>query len=175
MSIQWVKVSTKWPPFMAQCGKSFVTLQKGQEKVKVKTTGLVHNVIILANCWNHDQMSMSNGSISYGVHKVTPIHCTMWEKFLCTTSASQLTVEIMIDGQRKTVQWVMGSTKLSVSEAQTVSITRSPPAYAGGQNITYHWIFVNLPYHDSWQIVSICLSCKLTKYNLWMCIQQNND
>ena len=28
----------------------FVTLQKGQEKVKVKTTGLVHNFIIPVNC-----------------------------------------------------------------------------------------------------------------------------
>ena len=27
-----------------------VTLQKGQEKVKVKTTGLVHNFIIPAKC-----------------------------------------------------------------------------------------------------------------------------
>ena len=52
--LKWVMVSTKWPTFMAQCAnkfKVFVTLQKGQEKVKVKTTGLVHNFIILANCW----------------------------------------------------------------------------------------------------------------------------
>ena len=28
---------------------------------------------------------MSNGSMSYGVHKVTPVHGTMWEKakFFC--------------------------------------------------------------------------------------------
>ena len=43
--------------------KVFVALQKGEEKVK--TTGLVHNFIILANCLNHDQRSMSNGSMSY--------------------------------------------------------------------------------------------------------------
>ena len=51
-----------------------VTLQKGQETVKIKTTGLVHNFIILANCWNHDRRPMSNGSMSYGVHKVNPLH-----------------------------------------------------------------------------------------------------
>ena len=48
---------------------TFVTLQNGQEKVKVNTTGIVHNFIILANCWNHDRRSKSNGSMSYGVHK----------------------------------------------------------------------------------------------------------
>ena len=47
-----------------------ITLQTGQEKVKVKTTGLVHDIIILDNCCNHDQWSMS---MSYDVHKVTPI------------------------------------------------------------------------------------------------------
>ena len=60
--------------------KFFVTLETGQEKVKVKTTGIVHNFIILANCWNHDRRSMSNGSMSYNVHKVTPVHDTMWER-----------------------------------------------------------------------------------------------
>ena len=61
---------------MVQCGKIqsfFVTLQNGQEKVKVKTTSLVHNFIILTNGWNHDRRSMSNGSMSYCVHKVIPI------------------------------------------------------------------------------------------------------
>ena len=29
----------------------FVTFQKGQRKVKVKTIGLVHNYIILGNSW----------------------------------------------------------------------------------------------------------------------------
>ena len=63
---------------------------------------------------------MSNGSMSYGVHKVTPVHGTMCEKclafvnlakrsrskqqVLCTTSSSQLTVETMIEGQSQTVQ-----------------------------------------------------------------------
>ena len=99
--------------------KIFVTLQNGQEKVKVKATSLVHNFSLLANCWNHDRRSMSNGSMSYGVHEVTPIHDTMWEnsKFLwpckkakkkrlrskqqglCITSSSQLTDETMIEGQ----------------------------------------------------------------------------
>ena len=60
-----LQIVTMWRKF-------FVTLQKGQRKVKVKTTGLVHNFIILANCWNHERMSMSNGSMSYGVHKVAP-------------------------------------------------------------------------------------------------------
>ena len=46
-----------------------MTLQKYQEMIKVKTTGLVRNFIIPANCWNHDWMSKSNGSMSYGVHK----------------------------------------------------------------------------------------------------------
>ena len=40
--------------------------------------GFVHNFIILANCWNNDRMSMLKGSMSYGVHKVTPVHVTMW-------------------------------------------------------------------------------------------------
>ena len=48
------------------------------KKVKVKTTGLVI-LIILANCWNHNQRSMSNGSPSYGVHNVTHFHGKMWE------------------------------------------------------------------------------------------------
>ena len=40
------------PPFMVQCGKIqfFETLQKGQRKVHVKTIGLVHNFLTLANC-----------------------------------------------------------------------------------------------------------------------------
>ena len=37
--------STIWTFF-----KIFVNLQNGQEKVKVKTTSLVHNFSILANC-----------------------------------------------------------------------------------------------------------------------------
>ena len=63
--VQWVVVSTEWPPFMVQWknDKIFVTLQK------VKTTSLVDNFSILVNCWNHDQRSMSKGSISFGVHK----------------------------------------------------------------------------------------------------------
>ena len=80
-------VSTKLPPIfgaMWENSKFFVTLQKGQEKVMVKTTDLVHNFFILANCWNHDQMSMSNGSMSYGVHKVTPVHGTIWRKKIVT-------------------------------------------------------------------------------------------
>ena len=32
-----------------------ISKDKGQRKVKVKTIGLVHNFIILANCWNHDR------------------------------------------------------------------------------------------------------------------------
>ena len=52
-----------------------MTLQKCQEKVKIKTTGLVRNFIIPANCWNHDWRSKSNGSMSYGVHeKVSDAH-----------------------------------------------------------------------------------------------------
>ena len=35
---------------MCEKFKVFVTLQKGKEKVKVKTTGLVRNFIIPANC-----------------------------------------------------------------------------------------------------------------------------
>ena len=61
-------VSTKWPPFMVQYGK-IIRLLWPCKKVKVKTTGLVHNVIIPTNCWNHDWRSKSNGSMSYGVHK----------------------------------------------------------------------------------------------------------
>ena len=59
----------------------FVALKKGQEKVKI--TGIVHNFIILANCWNHDGRSMR-----YGVHKVHTVHGTMWEnyKFFADTS-----------------------------------------------------------------------------------------
>ena len=64
---------------MWENSKFSVTLQNGQEKVKVKTTSPVHNFIILANCWNHNRWSMSNGSMSCGVHKVTPVHGTMWE------------------------------------------------------------------------------------------------
>ena len=56
-----------------------MTFKKGQEKVKVKTTGLAHNFIIIANSWNNDQRSMSNGSMNYGVYIVTPINGTMWE------------------------------------------------------------------------------------------------
>ena len=43
-AVQWVMGSTKWPPFMVQCVKVFVTLQKGQERVKVKTTGLYNKL-----------------------------------------------------------------------------------------------------------------------------------
>ena len=42
------------------------------QKVSVKTTGLVHNFIILVNCWNYDQRLTIRGSISSGVHKVAP-------------------------------------------------------------------------------------------------------
>ena len=58
--------------FMVQCAKHYKNLcdhAKGQEKIK--TTILVHNFIIPANCWNHDRRSMLNGLISYSVHKVT--------------------------------------------------------------------------------------------------------
>ena len=66
---------------------------------------------------------MSNGSISYGVHKVTPVHGAMckfsvfvtlqngqkmsWSKqqVLCTTLSSQLTVETMIEGQSQTMSY----------------------------------------------------------------------
>ena len=65
-------VSTKWLQFMVHVQKVFVTLRKGQEMVKGKTTGLVHNFIIPANCWNHDWRSKSNSLLSYGVHKVNP-------------------------------------------------------------------------------------------------------
>ena len=34
--------------------KFFVNLHKDQVKVNVKTTGLVHNFIILANFWTYD-------------------------------------------------------------------------------------------------------------------------
>ena len=57
------------PVHGTMCEEVFVTLQKGQEKVKVKTTGLVHNFIIPANFWNHDWRSKWNGLMSYGVHK----------------------------------------------------------------------------------------------------------
>ena len=102
-----------------------MTLQKGQRKIKVKTIGIVHNFIILANCWNHDRRSMWNSSMSYGVHKVTPVHGT---SFLCPckkVKKSQgqnnrffvhnfiilLTVETMFEGQSQKVEWVMVSTK----------------------------------------------------------------
>ena len=44
---------------------------KKVKEVKVRTLDLVHNYIILANCWNHDRRSMLNGWI----HKVAPSHC----------------------------------------------------------------------------------------------------
>ena len=50
--------------------------KKRQENVQIKTTGLAHNFIIPANCWNPDWGWKSNGSMSYGVHKVTPMHGT---------------------------------------------------------------------------------------------------
>ena len=53
-----------------------MTFEKSHRKVKIKTTGLAHNFIILGNCWNHDRRSMSNGSMSYG----DPVYGTMWEK-----------------------------------------------------------------------------------------------
>ena len=86
-TVQWVMVSTKWSPFMVQCAqnsKFFVTLPKGQGKVKVKISGLVHNFIIPANCWNHDWRSKSNDLMSYGVHKkVFRTHRRMdWRKVL---------------------------------------------------------------------------------------------
>ena len=122
-----------------------VTLQKRQGKVKVKTTNLMHNFIIPANCWNHDWRSKSNGSMGYRVHKVTPVHGTMcknskfsWpgnkvkkrskakQQLLCATSSSKLTVETMIEGKRQTVRWAMGSTKsFGRTHRRTVGITRS--------------------------------------------------
>ena len=48
---------------------NYCDLSKHGRNVKVKAIGIVHNYIMLANCWNHDQMSMSNVSMSYGVHK----------------------------------------------------------------------------------------------------------
>ena len=67
--------------------------------------------------------SKKQNNFKYGVHKVTPVHCTMWEKkmfvtfqkdkkkgqgqnlqVLCTTSSSWLTVETMMEGQCQTVQ-----------------------------------------------------------------------
>ena len=39
--------------------KFFVTYQKGLEKVKIKSTGFVHNFIILSNCWSLDRRSKS--------------------------------------------------------------------------------------------------------------------
>ena len=50
-------------------------LSKHQRNVKVKAIGPVHNYIILANCWNHDQRPLSNG---YDVHKLTSVHGQMW-------------------------------------------------------------------------------------------------
>ena len=90
--------------------KVFMTLQIGQERVKVKTTGIVHNFIILSNYWNHDQRSKSNGSMSYGSITKWPafmVQCAKKYKFLwpckkikkgsrskqqvlCTTSSSYL-------------------------------------------------------------------------------------
>ena len=66
---------------MWEKSKFFVTLQKSQENVKVKTTGFVHKFIIPANCWNHYWRSKSNSSMSHGVHKVTPIHGTICKSF----------------------------------------------------------------------------------------------
>ena len=79
--VECVMVSTKVPCLWHNKKNNFVTLQKGQRKVKVKTIGLVHNFIILANCLNHDRRSMSNGSMSYGIHKVSPIHGTTWKNY----------------------------------------------------------------------------------------------
>ena len=67
--------------------KVFVTLQKGHGRVNVKATGLVHNFIILAKCWNHDWKSKSNGSMryhGYRVHKVNlfMIQCAKNSKFM---------------------------------------------------------------------------------------------
>ena len=59
--------------------KLFVTLQKGQEKVKVKTTGFVHNFIIMLTVETMFEgqsqkvewvMVSTKGWMSYGVHKV---------------------------------------------------------------------------------------------------------
>ena len=61
--VQWAMVSTKWPLFMVQCVKYY------KFSWNCKITGLVHNFIIPANCWNHVWRSKSNGSMSYGVHK----------------------------------------------------------------------------------------------------------
>ena len=131
---EWVLVCTKLTPFIVQCGKviCFSWPWKRLRKDKVKTTALVHNFIILANCWNHDQRSMWNGSMSYGVHKVTPppfmwpyiVEC-VWEnsKFLWPCKKVKITGLLhnfvimancwnhVIEGQYEMVQWVMVSTK----------------------------------------------------------------
>ena len=54
INLKWVPVSTKCPPVhgtMWEIYKVFVTLQKGQEKIKVKISSPMHKFIILANCW----------------------------------------------------------------------------------------------------------------------------
>ena len=67
----WSYVVHKVAPRSWYNMEGFFTISKRLRKGK--TIGPVYNFIILANWWNHNQMSMSKRWMRYGVHKVAPV------------------------------------------------------------------------------------------------------
>ena len=60
-------------PHWIQCGKIIISILCDLAK-RSKTICLVHNFIILANFWRHDQRSMWNSLMSYSVQY---LHCSL--------------------------------------------------------------------------------------------------
>ena len=83
----------------------------------VKTTGFVHNLIIVDNCWIHDLRSKMCASILWPCKKVKKMTRSK-QQVLCTTSSSQLTVEPWLKVKIKRFNELRGPRK-SVWEAQT--------------------------------------------------------
>ena len=55
----------------------------------------------------HDQRSMSNSSISYGIHKVTPDHCQKGQekvKVKPTDLVLNFIIQLTVEGQSQMVQ-----------------------------------------------------------------------
>ena len=99
LNVLWCPRSGPRSWFNVENYKFFVTLEKGQRKVKVKTICRVHNFIIVANSWKHDrrstaknfycvtlQQSKCQGQNNYPNSPVNelwcpqshPVHGTMW-------------------------------------------------------------------------------------------------
>ena len=156
--------------------------RKGQGK---KTTCLVHNFIVLANCWNHDCRSKSNGSIYELWCPQRCATCTdgryideLWCPQRCATCTDG---RYMSYGVHKNVLhaqtvdiWVMVSTKMCYMHRRSIYELWCPQRCAtctDGRYMSYgvHKNVLHAQTVDIWVMVStkMCYMHRRSIYELW--------